>query len=73
VRASVFRQVGGYRDVALLEDLDFSQRLKRAGRTVLIRVPLLTSGRRFLARGPSDAPPGSQWPRHTAPRPEPRR
>ena len=52
VRASVFRQIAGYRDLRLLEDLDFSQRLKRAGRAVLIRAPLRTSGRRFLARGP---------------------
>jgi len=52
VRASVFRQLGGYRNLRLMEDLDFSQRLKRAGRPALIRVPLLTSGRRFLARGP---------------------
>jgi rSAM/selenodomain-associated transferase 2 len=52
VRASVFRALGGYRDVALMEDLDFSQRLKRRGRSVLVRAPLVTSGRRFLARGP---------------------
>jgi glycosyltransferase involved in cell wall biosynthesis len=52
VRASTFRDLGGYGDLAILEDLDFSQRLKRAGRSALIRVPLLTSGRRFLARGP---------------------
>jgi rSAM/selenodomain-associated transferase 2 len=52
VRADVFRALGGYRDLALMEDLDLSQRLKRAGDTVLVRVPLLTSGRRFLARGP---------------------
>jgi rSAM/selenodomain-associated transferase 2 len=52
VRAAVFRGLGGYRDLALMEDLDLSQRLQRVGRTVLIRVPLLTSGRRFLARGP---------------------
>ncbi|MFQ5989418.1 MAG: TIGR04283 family arsenosugar biosynthesis glycosyltransferase [Candidatus Methylomirabilales bacterium] len=52
VRAAVFRQMGGYKDLRLLEDLDFSQRLKRLGRSVLIQVPLLTSGRRFLARGP---------------------
>lgn len=51
VRAPVFRQLEGYRDLSLLEDLDFSQRLKSVGRTALIRVPLLTSGRRFLARG----------------------
>lgn len=51
-RASVFRQMGGYGPMALLEDLDFSRRLNRLGRTVLIRVPLRTSGRRFLACGP---------------------
>jgi rSAM/selenodomain-associated transferase 2 len=52
VRAAVFRALGGYRDLALMEDLDFSQRLRRRGRSVLIRAPLVTSGRRFLARGP---------------------
>ncbi len=52
VRAEVFRSLGGFRDLPLMEDLDLSQRLQRAGRTVLVRVPLLTSGRRFLARGP---------------------
>ncbi len=52
VRASVFRQMGGYQELQVLEDLDFSRRLKRLGRSVLIRAPLLTSGRRFLTRGP---------------------
>jgi hypothetical protein len=44
--------MGGYRDLRLMEDLDFTRRLKRMQRTALIRVPLRTSGRRFLARGP---------------------
>ena len=52
VRAAVFRALGGYRDLALMEDLDFTQRLKRRGRSVLITTELVTSGRRFLARGP---------------------
>ena len=52
VRTAVFRSLGGYRDLRLMEDLDFAQRLKRRGRSVLIRTPLVTSGRRFLARGP---------------------
>jgi rSAM/selenodomain-associated transferase 2 len=52
VRAAAFHQLGGYRDVALMEDLILSQALKRLGRTALIRTPILTSGRRFLARGP---------------------
>jgi rSAM/selenodomain-associated transferase 2 len=52
VRTSVFRNLGGYRDLGLMEDLDLSQRLKRSGRTALIRCPLVTSGRRFVDRGP---------------------
>ena len=51
-RAEVFRALGGYRELRLLEDVDFSRRLKRHGKSVLVRVPLRTSGRRFLARGP---------------------
>ena len=52
VRAEVFNALGGYRNLRLMEDLDFSQRLKRRGRSILIRAPVVTSGRRFLARGP---------------------
>lgn len=52
VRADVFLALGGFRDLRLMEDLDFAQRLKRRGRSVLITTPLVTSGRRFLARGP---------------------
>jgi rSAM/selenodomain-associated transferase 2 len=52
VRAPVFHALGGFRPLRLMEDLDFAQRLKRRGRSVLIRAPLVTSGRRFLARGP---------------------
>jgi rSAM/selenodomain-associated transferase 2 len=52
VRAEVFSALGGYRELRLLEDVDLSRRLKHRGRSVLVRVPLRTSGRRFLARGP---------------------
>jgi rSAM/selenodomain-associated transferase 2 len=51
VRAEIFRSLGGYRDV-FMEDLDFSQRLKKLGRTKIIPFPLITSGRRFLRWGP---------------------
>lgn len=52
VRAATFHQLGGYRELGLMDDLDLTQRLKRLGPTVEIRQPLRTSGRRFLARGP---------------------
>jgi glycosyltransferase involved in cell wall biosynthesis len=51
VRAHVFRLLGGYRDL-FMEDLDFSQRLKKVGRTKLVPLALITSGRRFIAWGP---------------------
>ncbi len=52
VRAAVFRRMGGYRDLQLMEDLDFSRRLKSMGRSRVVCVPVRTSGRRFIARGP---------------------
>lgn len=51
VRADIFRRLGGYRH-SFMEDLDFSQRLKQLGRTKVIPLPLITSGRRFIAWGP---------------------
>jgi rSAM/selenodomain-associated transferase 2 len=51
VRAEIFHFLGGYRDV-FMEDLDFSQRLKKLGRTKVIHMPVITSGRRFLIWGP---------------------
>jgi rSAM/selenodomain-associated transferase 2 len=51
VRADTFRRLGGFKDCALMEDLDLSQRLKRTGRMVLVKRPLRTSGRRFIDRG----------------------
>src|SRR5215510_3689932 len=51
VRGGIFRTMGGYCDL-FMEDLDFSQRLKKLGRTKVISLPLITSGRRFLTWGP---------------------
>jgi rSAM/selenodomain-associated transferase 2 len=52
VRADVFRRMGGYSSLDILEDLEFAQRLRRLGRSVLVPACLPTSGRRFLTRGP---------------------
>jgi rSAM/selenodomain-associated transferase 2 len=51
VRADTFRSLGGYREM-FMEDLDFSRRLKKTGRTKVISLPMITSGRRFLTWGP---------------------
>jgi GT2 family glycosyltransferase len=51
-RAEVFRTVGGYPEVTLMEDVELSRRLRRAGRTVLLPLRVETSGRRWEAWGP---------------------
>jgi rSAM/selenodomain-associated transferase 2 len=51
VRRAVFDRMGGFPDRAILEDLEFSRRMKRYGRTVLIPRPVRTSGRKFLNGG----------------------
>jgi rSAM/selenodomain-associated transferase 2 len=52
VTRSVFEQLGGFRPLALMEDLDFSTRLKRGGFPVrLLRLAVTTSCRRFDSVG----------------------
>jgi hypothetical protein len=47
VRASVFRLLGGFREMPLMEDVEFVRRLGRAGRMAFLRPPVLTSPRRY--------------------------
>jgi len=51
VRADIFRKMGGFADIPLMEDIEFSQRLRRAGRIVLLDPPLWSSPRRFCRLG----------------------
>jgi rSAM/selenodomain-associated transferase 2 len=51
VRRSAFESLGGFRDVQLFEDLDFSRRLARLGRTAALKPPVISSARRFVERG----------------------
>ncbi|MEW5929147.1 MAG: TIGR04283 family arsenosugar biosynthesis glycosyltransferase [Gemmatimonadota bacterium] len=51
VRREVFERLGGFRELPLLEDVDFLRRLRRAGRVAVVRRPVTTSARRFQSRG----------------------
>ncbi len=51
VTRTTFDRLGGFAEWPILEDLDFARRLKRAGRTVLLRPPVITSARRYQQRG----------------------
>lgn len=51
VRRSVFEALGGYADFPLMEDVEFSRRLRRAGPIVMLDPPMESSPRRHLERG----------------------
>jgi rSAM/selenodomain-associated transferase 2 len=46
-----YQAAGGFPAQALFEDVEFSKRLKKLGRVVMLSRPLQTSARRFLAGG----------------------
>ena len=51
VRREVFRSLGGYRDMPLMEDVEFVRRLNRAGRLHHSLLPVVTSARRWERDG----------------------
>jgi rSAM/selenodomain-associated transferase 2 len=51
VRRGHFEKMGGYAAIALMEDLEFSARLKRSGKVVIIDPPMLSSARRHRRHG----------------------
>ncbi len=52
VRRSVFEQMGGFTDMPLMEDIEFSCRLKQKGRTAALTATVTTSFRRWEQQGP---------------------
>ncbi len=51
VRRTVFEELGGFKQIPIMEDLDLLQRLHRRGRVALINQPVTTSARRYLRNG----------------------
>lgn len=51
VRRETFEELGGFADIALMEDIELSRRLKRIAAPVCIRKTLMTSSRRWEERG----------------------
>ncbi len=50
VRRSVYERIGGFKPLALFEDLDLLRRLRREGRFVRLECRIVTSSRRFEKR-----------------------
>jgi len=51
VRRDVFEAMGGFSEIPLMEDVDFSRRLKRQGKLVCPRQSVLSSSRRWEQHG----------------------
>jgi rSAM/selenodomain-associated transferase 2 len=52
VRRAVFEHLGGFLDIPIMEDVEFSRRLKRAGRLAALPLTVITSYRRWHHAGP---------------------
>lgn len=51
VRREVFASLGGFAPIPLMEDMEFSHRLRRSGRIAICDPPVESSSRRHLRRG----------------------
>jgi rSAM/selenodomain-associated transferase 2 len=51
VERALFEQVGGFAELPLMEDVELSRRLRAIARPACLRAQVVTSGRRWEARG----------------------
>jgi rSAM/selenodomain-associated transferase 2 len=51
VEAALFRDLGAYAELPLMEDIELSRRLRAVSPPACLREPVLTSGRRWETRG----------------------
>ena len=51
LRADLFREVGGYRNLPLMEDWDLVSRLRKRGRIRIVAAEVITSSRRWKKHG----------------------
>ncbi len=52
LRAETFRSTGGFPEIPLMEDVELSRRMRRAGKTILLAQHVESSGRRWEEWGP---------------------
>lgn len=51
LRRETFKNIGGFADIPLMEDIEISMRLKKVGKIVFIRQPIKASSRRWTEEG----------------------
>jgi rSAM/selenodomain-associated transferase 2 len=47
----IYEWIGGFQEIPIMEDVEIQERLRKIGRFVKIRQPVVTSARRFLTYG----------------------
>jgi uncharacterized protein len=51
MRTNLFRAIGGFAEMPIMEDVDLIRRLRRSGRIAIVPVPVFTSSRRWQNSG----------------------
>jgi hypothetical protein len=51
VKKEIFKALKGYKNIALMEDVELQQRIRKRGKFVKLHQPVITSSRRFIRRG----------------------
>jgi rSAM/selenodomain-associated transferase 2 len=51
MKKEIFMRLGGFADIALMEDIELSRRLKKLGKIIFIRTQIKASPRRWLKEG----------------------
>ncbi|RMD58246.1 glycosyltransferase [Candidatus Woesearchaeota archaeon] len=51
IRKSLFEKLGGFKNLCILEDLEFSKRLRKRAKVRIIDAKVMTSSRRYVKRG----------------------
>ena len=51
LKASIFKEIGGFPNLPIMEDFELMRRLKRYGKIAIVPAPVLTSGRRWQKLG----------------------
>lgn len=61
LRTSTFTKMGGFADLAIMEDFELIHRLKRHGKIAIVPTPVKTSGRRWQRLGVVQTTLINQW------------
>lgn len=51
IRREIFEQLGGFADIPLMEDIEFSKRIKKISRPYCLSAAVITSSRRWETKG----------------------